>query len=84
MRQACQWNRPRQRSRPNFLLHLHPPTIPAEQARWSYTLGTGGLAIFLFLVLLVTEILEMFYYIPQPDRPPSRYKPLPVWFHTAD
>ena len=56
------------RSRPNFLLHLHPPTIPAAQARWSYTLGTGGLAIFLFLVLLVTGILEMFYYIPQPDQ----------------
>jgi quinol-cytochrome oxidoreductase complex cytochrome b subunit len=56
------------RSRPNFLLHLHPPTIPAAQARWSYTLGTGGLAIFLCLVLLVTGILEMYYYIPQVDQ----------------
>ena len=56
------------RSRPNFLYHLHPPTIPALQARWRYTLGTGGLAIFLSLVLLVTGILEMFYYDPQTDR----------------
>ena len=56
------------RSRPNFLHHLHPPTIPAAQARWRYTLGTGGLAIFLFLVLLVTGILEMFYYIPLTDQ----------------
>jgi quinol-cytochrome oxidoreductase complex cytochrome b subunit/mono/diheme cytochrome c family protein len=56
------------RSRPNFLLHLHPPTIPALQARWRYTLGTGGLAIFLSLVLLVTGILEMFYYVPLSDR----------------
>jgi quinol-cytochrome oxidoreductase complex cytochrome b subunit len=56
------------RARPNFLLHLHPPTIPAAQARWSYTLGTGGLAIFLTLVLIVTGILEMFYYIPLTDR----------------
>jgi quinol-cytochrome oxidoreductase complex cytochrome b subunit len=56
------------RSRPSFLHHLHPPTIPAAQARWRYTLGTGGLAVFLFLVLLVTGILEMFYYIPQADR----------------
>jgi quinol-cytochrome oxidoreductase complex cytochrome b subunit len=55
-------------SRPNFLHHLHPPTIPAAQARWRYTLGTGGLAIFLSLVLLVTGILEMFYYIPQAER----------------
>jgi len=56
------------RSRPNFLHHLHPPTIPAPQARWRYTLGTGGLAVFLSLVLLVTGILEMFYYVPQSDR----------------
>jgi quinol-cytochrome oxidoreductase complex cytochrome b subunit len=56
------------RSRPNFLLHLHPPTIPAAQARWRYTLGTGGLAVFLSLVLLVTGILEMFYYIPLADQ----------------
>ena len=58
---------PPRRSRPNFLHHLHPPTIPAAQARWRYTLGTGGLALFLSLVLLVTGILEMFYYIPQAD-----------------
>ncbi len=56
------------RRRPNFFHHLHPPTIPARQARWSYTLGTGGLAVFLSLVLLVTGILEMFYYVPQSDR----------------
>ena len=56
------------RSRPNFLLHLHPPTIPAAQSRWRYTLGTGGLAVFLTLVLLVTGILEMFYYIPLADQ----------------
>ncbi len=55
------------RSRPSFLHHLHPPTIPAPQARWRYTLGTGGLAVFLCLVLLVTGILEMFYYVPQAD-----------------
>ncbi len=56
------------RPRPNFLHHLHPPTIPAPQARWRYTLGTGGLAIFLSFVLLVTGILEMFFYVPQTDQ----------------
>jgi quinol-cytochrome oxidoreductase complex cytochrome b subunit len=54
--------------RPNFFLHLHPPAIPARQAAWSYTLGLGGLAVFLSLVLLVTGILEMFYYVPQTDQ----------------
>jgi quinol-cytochrome oxidoreductase complex cytochrome b subunit/mono/diheme cytochrome c family protein len=52
--------------RPNFFHHLHPPTIPAVQARLRYTLGAGGLAVLLCLILLVTGILEMFYYIPVP------------------
>jgi quinol-cytochrome oxidoreductase complex cytochrome b subunit len=52
--------------RPNFFHHIHPPTIPAAQARWRYTLGAGGTAVFLSLVLLVTGALEMFYYIPTP------------------
>jgi len=55
-------------ARPNFLHHLHPPTVPAPQARWRYTLGTGGLAVFLCLVLLVTGVLEMFYYVPLSDQ----------------
>jgi quinol-cytochrome oxidoreductase complex cytochrome b subunit len=54
--------------RPNFFAHLHPPTIPAEQARWRYTLGAGGMAVFLSLVLLITGLLEMFYYIPTPEK----------------
>ena len=52
--------------RPNFFYHLHPPTIPTEQSRWRYTLGAGGLAVFLALVLGFTGILEMFYYSPNP------------------
>ncbi len=56
------------RERPNFFHHLHPPTIPALQARLRYTLGAGGLAVFLCFILLVTGILEMFYYIPVPER----------------
>jgi len=54
--------------RPSFFHHLHPPTIPARQARFRYTLAAGGLALFFMLVLLVTGILEMFYYIPTPDQ----------------
>jgi len=52
--------------RPSFFHHLHPPTIPATQARWRYTLGAGGTAIFLVLILGVTGILELFYYNPTP------------------
>jgi quinol-cytochrome oxidoreductase complex cytochrome b subunit len=53
--------------KPNFFHHLHPPTIPAPQARLRYTLGAGGIAVLLCLILLVTGILEMFYYIPVPE-----------------
>lgn len=53
-------------ARPNFMLHLHPPTIPFAQARWRYTLGAGGVAVFLTLLVVITGILEMFFYIPTP------------------
>jgi quinol-cytochrome oxidoreductase complex cytochrome b subunit len=53
--------------RPSFFHHLHPPTIPAAQARFRHTLAAGGTAIFLALVLGATGILEMFYYIPNPQ-----------------
>ncbi len=53
--------------RPNFFHHLHPPSIPARQSRWRYTLGAGGTVVFLVLVLGLTGILEVFYYIPTPE-----------------
>jgi quinol-cytochrome oxidoreductase complex cytochrome b subunit len=55
-------------SKPNFFHHLHPPSIPVEQSRFRYTLGTGGLAVFLSLILLITGLLEMYYYIPTPEQ----------------
>ena len=54
--------------RPSFYDHLHPPTIPAAQARWRYTLGLGGLAVFLALVVGFTGILVTFYYVPTPEQ----------------
>lgn len=54
--------------RPNFFHHLHPPTLPAQQSRWRYTLGAGGTAVFLMMVLLVTGMLEMFFYVPTPEQ----------------
>jgi len=53
-------------ARPNFFHHLHPPSIPLPQARWRYTLGAGGMAIFLLIVVSITGILEMFFYTPTP------------------
>lgn len=50
--------------RPNFYLHLHLPKIPKREGSFFYTFGLGGISIFLFLVLFVTGMLEVFYYIP--------------------
>lgn len=38
------------------------------QARLRYTLGAGGLAVYLILVVSFTGVLLMFYYIPTPDQ----------------
>ncbi len=54
--------------RPSFFDHLHPPTIPATQARWRHTLGAGGLAVFLMLVVGFTGVLVTFYYVPTPEQ----------------
>lgn len=54
--------------RPSFYDHLHPPTIPAPQARLRYTLAAGGLAVFLTLVVGFTGILVTFYYLPTPEQ----------------
>ncbi|HSB66959.1 MAG TPA: cytochrome b N-terminal domain-containing protein, partial [Anaerolineales bacterium] len=56
------------KARSNFMQHLHPPMIPLPQARWRYTLVTGGLGIFLTMVLILTGTLEMFFYLPTPDQ----------------
>jgi cytochrome b6 len=53
--------------RSTFFEHLHPPTIPAREARFRYTFGLGGIALFLFFSLIVTGALELFYYIPSPE-----------------
>jgi quinol-cytochrome oxidoreductase complex cytochrome b subunit len=52
--------------RPNFFYHLHPPTLPAREARFNYTFGLGGISLLLFLALAVTGTLEMFVYVPTP------------------
>lgn len=50
-----------------FFLHLHPLRIPESSARFTYTLGLGGLALFSFLVTAVTGIFLVFAYSPTPE-----------------
>ena len=53
--------------RPSFFAHLHPPHIPQREGSIRYTWGLGGISLALFLVLLVTGLLEMFVYSPSID-----------------
>ncbi len=48
----------------NVFLHLHPARINRDAVRYSYTWGMGGISFYLFLVLLFTGALLMFYYHP--------------------
>jgi quinol-cytochrome oxidoreductase complex cytochrome b subunit len=48
----------------NFFLHIHPVKVHKNTLRPAYTLGLGLISMFLFLILVVTGILLMFYYVP--------------------
>ncbi len=48
----------------NVFLHLHPVAVRKSGIRLSFTWCMGGLTFFLYLSLIVTGILLMFYYRP--------------------
>ena len=48
----------------NFFLHIHPVKVHKNTLRPAYTLGLGLMSLFLFLILIVTGVLLMFYYVP--------------------
>jgi quinol-cytochrome oxidoreductase complex cytochrome b subunit len=48
----------------NFFLHLHPVKVHQNTLRPGYTLGLGLMSLFLFILLAVTGVLLMFYYVP--------------------
>src|SRR5450759_1595178 len=48
----------------NYWLHAHPPRIRKSSMKFSYTFCLGGLSFFLFMLLTVTGLFLMFYYVP--------------------
>ncbi len=48
----------------NFFLHIHPVKVHKHTLRPWFTMGLGLISLFLFLILVVTGILLMFYYVP--------------------
>ena len=51
----------------NVFLHLHPTRVHRTHVKITHTYCLGGLTFFMFLVLTVTGVLLMFYYVPSVD-----------------
>src|SRR5215211_7048002 len=52
----------------NVFLHLHPVRVKRHAVRYTYTSCLGGISFFLFLVLTVTGLYLMFFYVPSISR----------------
>jgi len=48
----------------NFFLHIQPVRVSKQALRPTYTMGLGLISFFLFVILTVTGLLLMFYYVP--------------------
>lgn len=48
----------------SLALHLHPVRIPRRATKVSYTWGLGGLSVWMFVLLTVTGVFLMWYYVP--------------------
>jgi quinol-cytochrome oxidoreductase complex cytochrome b subunit len=52
----------------SFFLHLHSAKVHERTLRFRTTLGLGLLSLFTLLILVVTGVLLMFYYVPAPEQ----------------
>jgi len=48
----------------SLALHLHPVRVAKKSLKVTYTWGLGGLSIWTFVLLTITGVFLMFYYIP--------------------
>ncbi len=60
----------------SFLLHMQPAKVNRHSLRASYSFGLGLISLYLFLILCVTGVLLMFYYVPSTSQAYDRMKDL--------
>ena len=48
----------------NVFLHLHPVKVSRQAMKITYTWCMGGISFFLFLLLTITGVFLMFYFVP--------------------
>jgi quinol-cytochrome oxidoreductase complex cytochrome b subunit len=51
----------------SFVLHLHPAKVHRHSLQFSYTFGLGLISLYLFLILCITGVALMFFYVPSPE-----------------
>lgn len=51
----------------SFLLHMQPAKVNKRALKFRTTLGLGLISLYLFVILIVTGVLLMFYYVPSTD-----------------
>jgi quinol-cytochrome oxidoreductase complex cytochrome b subunit len=51
----------------SLILHVHPAKVSKHAIKFSYTLWLGGLSLLLFLILVVSGLILMFFYTPYPE-----------------
>ncbi|HQR33278.1 MAG TPA: cytochrome b N-terminal domain-containing protein [Blastocatellia bacterium] len=52
----------------NFFLHIHPVKVNRHTVKPWYTMGLGLISFFLFVLLTISGILVMFYYVPSTEQ----------------
>lgn len=52
----------------NFFLHLHPVKVNRHTLKPFYTMGLGLITFFLFILLIISGVLVMFYYVPSVEQ----------------
>ena len=52
----------------NFFFHIHSAKVHERTLRPGTTLGLGLFSLFTFVILVVTGVLLMFYYVPSPEQ----------------
>lgn len=56
----------------SFLLHIQPAKIEKHALRFTYTFGLGLLSMYLFILLTVSGLLLMFFYVPSTEQAYNR------------
>jgi quinol-cytochrome oxidoreductase complex cytochrome b subunit len=51
----------------NIFFHLHPVRVNKKSIRAAYSLGLGVITTVMFIILAITGILLMFYYVPSTE-----------------